>query len=97
LETFQAIFISSLSYAEVSLNNYRRFNLPRFKHVLADTDGAWSELSLRFENFKKMRFSEELGGGPTATELATIIRLGLISIDKVAGPFTLEIDYIKFE
>ena len=69
-----------------TLNNYRRFNLPRFKHVLADTDGAWSELSLRFENFKKMRFSEELGGGPTATELTTIIRLGLISIDKVAGP-----------
>lgn len=79
-----------------TLSNYRRFNLPRFKHVLPNTNGVWSELTLSFDNFKKMRFSDELGGGPTLSELGSIIRLGLISNDKVAGPFTLEVDYIKF-
>lgn len=79
-----------------TLSNYRRFYLPRFKHVLPNTNGDWSEIGLSFENFKKMRFSDELGGGPTSLELEKIIRLGLISNDKVAGPFTLEVDYIKF-
>jgi NADH dehydrogenase [ubiquinone] 1 alpha subcomplex assembly factor 1 len=45
-----------------TLSNYRRFNLPRFKHVLPNTDDAWSEVTLSFENFKKMRFSNQLGG-----------------------------------
>lgn len=81
----------------VTLNNNRRFYLPRFKHTLPNTDGQWSEVSLRFDDFKKMRFSEELGGGPSSSELKKIIRLGIISNDKVAGPFTLEVDYLKFE
>jgi NADH dehydrogenase [ubiquinone] 1 alpha subcomplex assembly factor 1 len=79
-----------------TLNNYRRFNLTRFKHAISNTDGVWSEVSLSFTNFKKMRFSEELGSGPSTSELASIIRLGIISNDKIAGPFTLEVDYIKF-
>lgn len=79
-----------------TLSNFRRFYMPRFKHVLPNTYGAWDEVSVRFDNFKKMRFGDELGGGPTSAELKNIIRLGLISNDKIAGPFSLEVDYIKF-
>jgi NADH dehydrogenase [ubiquinone] 1 alpha subcomplex assembly factor 1 len=79
-----------------TLSNYRRFYLPRFKHILPNTNGVWSEVELSFENFKKMQFSDELGEGPTPSELERIIRLGLISNDKVAGLFSLEVDYIKF-
>jgi NADH dehydrogenase [ubiquinone] 1 alpha subcomplex assembly factor 1 len=79
-----------------TLSNYRRFYLPRFKHILPNTNGVWSEVELTFENFKKTRFSDELGDGPTPSELERIIRLGLISNDKVAGLFSLEVDYIKF-
>lgn len=79
-----------------TLSNYRRFYLPRFKHTLHETGGNWRELVLAFDDFQKMRFSELLGGGPTVQELKKVIRLGLISNDKKASDYTLEIDYIEF-
>lgn len=79
-----------------TLSNYRRFYLPRFKHALPETEGNWQELVLPFTDFKKMRFSEVLGDGPTKQELEKIIRLGLISNDKKASEYSLEIDFIEF-
>ncbi len=79
-----------------TLSNYRRFYLPRFKHALPETGDNWKELVLSFADFKKMRFSEVLGDGPTKQELEKIIRLGLISNDKKASEYSLEIDFIAF-
>lgn len=80
----------------MTLSNFRRFYLPRFKHVLADTKGQWSEITILINDFKKMRFSEDLNSRASADELSKIIRLGLISNDKKEGAFTLEIDHISF-
>lgn len=79
-----------------TLNNYRRFYLPRFKHPLPETGGNWKEMILTFDDFRKMRFSEVLGGGPNEQELEKIIRVGLISNDKRASKYSLELDYIEF-
>ncbi len=80
-----------------SLNNYRRFFRPKFKHSVPQTDNEWQTLSLKFEDFEKMRLSQRLGSPPSQKELSRIIRLGLISNEKKASDFKLELDFIRFE
>jgi hypothetical protein len=78
------------------LANYRRYYEPKFKTPLPVTEGDWRTTQLSFDQFKKMRFDEELGGGPNTEELSQVLRLGLISDDKRAGKFEFEIDYLRF-
>lgn len=80
----------------MSLNNYRRFWRPQFKTFLPPTNGKWAESVIPLRSFTKMRFDEVLGGGPSAEELASIIRFGFISSDKSEGEFRFEISGIEF-
>ena len=77
-------------------NNYRRFWRPQFKVALPDTDNQWVEKTLNFSDFKKMRFDEVLGGGPSTNELSNVIRLGFISNEKKASPYVFEVASIEF-
>lgn len=79
-----------------TLNNFRRFYRPKFKHVLPVSNGEWRTAKLSLSDFKKVRLSQPLDESPSKEELAKIIRLGLISNDKQAGEFELEVDYIEF-
>lgn len=79
-----------------TLNNNRQFWMPRFKALLPNTNGNWLEIMMPLNVFTKMRFDEVVGGAPSKSELAQIIRLGLISNDKKDGKFYLELDYIEF-
>ncbi len=80
-----------------TLNNYRRFYKPNFKQELPVTNGEWKEIALPLRNFKKYRLGNQLSGNPSEEELASIIRLGVISNDKKASAFMMEIDYIRFK
>lgn len=80
----------------MTLNNYRRFWRPQFKVALPDTDNQWVEKTLNFSDFKKMRFDEVLGGGPSTKELSNVIRLGFISNEKKASPYVFEVASIEF-
>ncbi len=80
-----------------TLNNYQRFYKPSFKHELPVTNGMWREIKLPLRNFKKYRLGNQLSGNPSEEELASIIRLGLISNDEKASAFIIEIDYIRFK
>ena len=81
----------------MSLNNYRRFYHPKFKHSLPTTGGQWSTVTLQLKDFYKVRLSEKLGDSPTDEELAKVIRLGLITDQKIAADFSLELDFMRFE
>lgn len=81
----------------ITLNNHREYYMPRFKHPLPATKGKWREELIALREFSKVRLGETLGGEPTQIELSSIIRFGLISNEKKAGEFELEIDFLKFE
>lgn len=80
-----------------TLANYRRFYEPNFKASLPVTNGEWKEVVLLLASFKKYRLGNLLSGNPSSEELANVIRLGLISNDKKASDFRMEIDYIRFK
>lgn len=81
----------------LTLNNYKRFYLPRYKHALAETGTEWTTSVLKFSEFDKVRRGEVLEGRPSSGELREVIRLGLISNQKKAGEFKLEVNYLKFK
>ncbi len=81
----------------LTLANYRRFYEPNFKASLPVTNGEWKEVVLPLSNFKKYRLGRLLSGTLSQEELANVIRLGLISNDKKASDFVIEIDYIRFK
>jgi hypothetical protein len=81
----------------MSLNNHRRFFMPKYKHPLPYTNGEWTEKTIRLNAFNKVRLGEPMQGHPSTEELSRIIRLGIISDDKKAGKFELEVDHITFE
>lgn len=80
----------------MSLNNYRRYYEPKFKHSLPATQNEWATLTIPLGDFYKVRLNEKLGSAPTQQELANMIRLGLITDEKVATDFYLELDFIEF-
>lgn len=81
----------------LTLNNHRRYFMPRYKFSLPDSKGEWREQVIAFKDFSKVRLGEVLGGTPTEEELSTVIRFGLISDEKKSGKFELDVDYIRFE
>ncbi|MFC4635904.1 CIA30 family protein [Dokdonia ponticola] len=81
----------------LTLANYRRFYKPNFKASLPGTNGEWKEVVLPPSSFKKYRLGNMLSGNPSSEELKNVIRLGLISNDKKASDFMMEIDYIRFK
>lgn len=80
-----------------TLNNYRQFYRPNFKIELPVTNGEWKEITRPLSSFKKYRLGNLLSGQLSQDDLADVIRLGLISNDKKASPFRIEIDYIRFK
>ena len=80
-----------------SLSNYKRFYKPKYKQVLPTTNNEWSTLTLKLNEFYKVRLGTLLEGSPSHEDLAEVIRLGLISNEKKASGFSLELDSVRFE
>ena len=81
----------------MSLSNYKRFYKPKYKQGLPNTNNEWSTLTLKLDEFYKVRLGTKLEGAPSQEDLAEVIRLGLISDEKKASAFQLELDFIRFE
>jgi len=79
-----------------TLNNHRRYYMPRFKHPLNETDGQWVTAVLKFSDFRQVRLGEVMEGHLDKNLLSNVIRLGVISNDKRATGFALDIAYIEF-
>ncbi|MEM7110548.1 MAG: CIA30 family protein [Bacteroidota bacterium] len=80
----------------LSLSRDRRFWIPNYKQNLPQTDGQWKTIE-----FDLMEFKEYYVGRPTGAKidgdlLAQIIQIGLITNEKRAGAFKIEVDYLEF-
>lgn len=81
----------------LSMNKYKRFWRPNYKTNLPVTNGDWVTLTCNLVDFETYRLGDKLAGHPDQDDLASIIRLGLISNTKAATNFELEVDKIVFE
>jgi monofunctional biosynthetic peptidoglycan transglycosylase len=75
----------------------RRWYVPYYKVDLPATDWKWIEKEITFSDFIKYNIGRKRSGKPSMNDLKNILRIGFISNEKRAGPFKIEIDYIKFE
>lgn len=66
------------------------------KEFSASKDNTWEEVTLWFKYFKELVIGQPSGNGFEMSKLKNIVRLGEITSEKKEGPFTLEIDYIRF-
>ncbi len=78
------------------LLKYQAFYRPHFKHYFKPTDGEWQLVSIPLSDFEEYVLSSPTGATISKTDLQEIIRLGIIVSNKKEGPFSIEIDYIKF-
>lgn len=104
---FEAMDLSSCSTAIIkyrssgmdfalSLNTSRLWYRPNYKAALPNTEGQWKTITLDLEAFKEYRVGSPTGNTISRQLLEQVIRLGLISDEKRAGSFQIEVDFIKF-
>jgi NADH dehydrogenase [ubiquinone] 1 alpha subcomplex assembly factor 1 len=79
------------------LEEDRRFWIPYFSMTLPDSDEEWTTLRLDLEKFDVRKLGEQTGKNMQLTDRSEIIRMGFMKLDKQAGPFVLEVDYITFK
>ena len=70
---------------QMSASSYRAY--------LATTDGEWAETRIPFKDFKLQSFGRELPS--KSIKPGSIASVGFTIGDKKAGPFSLEIEYVK--
>lgn len=72
------------------------FYMPYFK-VEFTPNKEWQESSFVLNDFAEWRLSDKTGDKISKDDLAEIIRMGIIKSDKKTVPFSLELDFIRFE
>ncbi|NQX77125.1 CIA30 family protein [Gilvibacter sp.] len=80
----------------LTLNNSRLWYRPNYKTSLPETDGKWKTITLDLNDFMEYRVGKATGNAISSPVLEKIIRLGLISDEKRAGIYRIEVDFIKF-
>ncbi len=100
LSAYQKVIIRYKSQGiacDFTLATSTQFYRPNFKARLAKNTSAWqvSEFSLR--EIPAFQLGRPLNYTLSEEDLSRVLRLGFITGEKKAGPFRLEIDYIRFE
>lgn len=80
-----------------SMETSRQWFQPNYKYSLKDQSGKWVEERIPLKDFYAYRIGRRLDRKLASQTLPKIIRVGFISDGKKAGPFELEVDYIRFE
>lgn len=81
----------------ITLNNSKLWYRPNYKAQLPKTQGQWQKATLTLKDFKEYRIGNPTGNAIDYAVLKKILRLGLISDEKRAGGFEIEVDYLKFK
>lgn len=77
----------------VDLRTARQSGASSYRAFLLTSEGAFKETSIPFSDFKLQTFGRQVSGG--AIDPAAIVAVGFTLADKQAGPFELEVEYIK--
>ncbi len=81
----------------LTLETDQRWYYPYFKKDIASQSSDWEIVRLNLKDFEQYRIGQKTGTQLDKSDLNKIIRLGLITNEKRAGGFQIEIDYIQFE
>lgn len=80
-----------------TLEDSQNWTLPNYKgDFSALKENTWEEATLYFRDFKEYQIGRPTGQKMPLGSLQYIVRLGIITTEKKAGPFTIEVDYIEF-
>ena len=80
----------------LTLNNSRAWYKPNYKFEFTPKGDDWQEFTIPINEFKESSIGRFTGRNFPKSKQAQVIRMGIILFDKKAGPFELEVDYIKF-
>jgi len=69
-----------------------------WKAPMPTCSGEWRTDRIQLSAFQAYRIGQRLpaGGAPSVDELNAMRRLGFITQNKAAGPYTLDIDFVRF-
>jgi NADH dehydrogenase [ubiquinone] 1 alpha subcomplex assembly factor 1 len=80
-----------------TLQNSNNWTLPSYKGSFSSTNSnTWEEKTIYFKDFKEYQIGEETGKKMEDSILKNILRMGIMTMEKKEGPFSIEIDYIEF-
>lgn len=80
-----------------TLEDNRFWFRPYYKGAINLTEeNVWQEITVNFTDFKQYSIGDATGEGMKAGCLKNIVRMGLVTTLKKEGPFSLEVDYIRF-
>lgn len=80
----------------LSLSRDRRFWVPNYKQNLPQTDWQWKTVEFDLMDFKEYYIGRPTGAKIDERLLSQIIQIGLITNEKRAGSFKIEVDYLEF-
>ena len=80
----------------IVLESNRMWWQPYYLLALQPTDGEWVEVTLSLSDFKEIKLVQSTGKSISKTSLKNIIRIGFMTINKKAGSFGFEVDYVEF-
>lgn len=80
-----------------TLEKSPRFWIPNYKMPLPDSQGDWVVVTHKLLDFEESRLGKPTGAKVDQAILSQIVRTGFINTGKQAGPFRLEVDYVRFE
>ena len=80
----------------LSFDTSRAWYRPNYKFTFTPEE-EWSEFRFKLSDLPQYRIGRPTGRTIAPEKLSSIKRLGIILYDKQAGPFWLEVDYIRFE
>jgi hypothetical protein len=80
-----------------TLQNSNNWTLPSYKGLFSSANAnTWEEQTIYFKDFKEYQIGEATGKNLENSILKNIVRMGIMTMEKKEGPFTIEIDYIEF-
>lgn len=80
------------------LENNKFWMSPNYKHKFdANNENTWETVTLNLNEFKQEIIGRETGKAIAPSILSNILRIGVITQNKIEGDFELEIDYIEFK
>ena len=100
LSKYQTVVItyrsSGMNFA-FNLATSKRWFDPVYRTSLIDTNNQWTTLEVSLTDFKEVVIGRATGNRLKEDQLDQIIRLGFITNEKKASPFSLEVASIEFK
>lgn len=87
---------SGLAFS-ITFSKSQRFYIPNYKYMLDLNNEEWTVINFKLSDLKEYRLGNATGSMIRASDIRNLISISFFNEGKQDGPFTLEIDYIRFK